>query len=417
MRARSILLILLGSKTAILDAAHSRWTLLIGGLLVISAGLARNYDGEDLLREPGHLLGPFVASIATSFGLFTLLMAIAGTMPTRRQRLWVRWQLYPRFLALYWMTAPLAWLYAIPYDRFLTPVEAIDANMWTLALVATWRVVLITRVVSVLTRTAFWPLAVWVGFYGATVMFIAVLASPKPILDIMGGLRLPPEDRRLTSMMMNLGFWSLVAIPTLLLAGTLLVRRIRPQWPPERFDAGRVPVWPALLAALVCIAAWAPALGFAQPEQRLRREVELAMAAGNEPGAVAILSSHHREEFPPHWVPPPRRGWRNSPGSLARVLDAIERDGAAPWVIGVYLVEAQVATGDDQYIGYDDANWFGPFERWSEYSEYRAQASTAVALRFVLNHDPNLTGEQRSRIERVLSQPERFERDANGPAR
>ena len=48
------------------------------------------------------------------------------------------------------MTAPLAWLYAIPYERFLSPVGATRANLWTLGLVAAWRVLLIIRVLVVL---------------------------------------------------------------------------------------------------------------------------------------------------------------------------------------------------------------------------------------------------------------------------
>ena len=33
------------------------------------------------------------------------------------------------FLNLYWMTAPLAWLYAIPFERFLSPADATTANL------------------------------------------------------------------------------------------------------------------------------------------------------------------------------------------------------------------------------------------------------------------------------------------------
>ena len=40
----------------------------------------------------------------------------------------------------------------IPYERFLSPVEAVQANLSTLALVAAWRVLLMIRVLTVLLK-------------------------------------------------------------------------------------------------------------------------------------------------------------------------------------------------------------------------------------------------------------------------
>ena len=48
------------------------------------------------------------------------------------------------------MTAPLAWIYAIPVERFLGAYEATQANLWMLGIVSVWRIVLMIRVVSVL---------------------------------------------------------------------------------------------------------------------------------------------------------------------------------------------------------------------------------------------------------------------------
>ncbi len=106
---------------------------LVGALLVVSAAMARNSDRASLIDEPWRLLGPFAASLAISGALFLTIYGLA------------RWKgmaspgigrAYFSFLALYWMTAPLAWLYAIPYERFLSPLGATKANVWTLALVS-----------------------------------------------------------------------------------------------------------------------------------------------------------------------------------------------------------------------------------------------------------------------------------------
>lgn len=409
MRIRSIFLYLLGDRESILELAHSRWTLLVGALLVLSAGLARNYDGEDLAREPWHLLGPFGASIVTSIGLFMLFMALATTRDPRRAGVWARWRLYPGFLSLYWMTAPLAWLYGIPYERFLTPSGAVEANMWTLAAVAAWRVLLMARVVSLLLRTSFFPVLVWTAFYGAVLMFAAVLISPKPILDIMGGLHLPPEDRVLKNMMANLGCSSFVAIPVLLILGIVMMPQFNPLWPPPKPATARSSALAGLLVAGVTVIAWIPALVVAQPEQRLRRSVELAMLNGEERSAVAIMSAHARIEFPPHWRPPPLRGWRNSPGSLRKIRAAIEADGAPGWVVEHYVDETREWAGNRFYWAWSDPPkpWPDQMVAWVASFESRPVPGlrTTEAIQFLLRHDRSVTPEQRSKVEAILIRP------------
>src|SRR5206468_2426101 len=96
---------------------------------VLSAGLAREYDGEDLLAEPWHLAIPLGASLASSFLLFAVAYVVAVFRGAPCEPFYGR---YLYFLGLFWMTAPLAWLYAIPYERFLSPVGAVQANLLTL---------------------------------------------------------------------------------------------------------------------------------------------------------------------------------------------------------------------------------------------------------------------------------------------
>ncbi len=158
MTIGTVLRYLIGNRTAIMDIANCPSALGVGLLLVLSAGFAREYDGEDLRAEPWHLLIPVAASLVTSFILFllTFMKVLAQDSPPPRF-----FKAYGAFLALYWMTAPLAWLYAIPYERFLPDPQAVKANLWTLALVAAWRVVLMIRVVSVLMVTEFSKPSSW----------------------------------------------------------------------------------------------------------------------------------------------------------------------------------------------------------------------------------------------------------------
>src|SRR5436190_2016610 len=87
-----------------------------------SACVEREYDGEDLRAEPWYLLIPFGASLVTSLLLFNEVWHRG-----RKHRIEPMpfWRSYRGFLALYWATAPLAWLYAIPVERFLSLMGAI----------------------------------------------------------------------------------------------------------------------------------------------------------------------------------------------------------------------------------------------------------------------------------------------------
>src|SRR5678815_281742 len=152
MTLATLPLYLTGNRRAILQIAASRWSLLVGFLLVLSGGLARNYDGAYLREEWTVLLhGPIVS---TMNALILYSLAFAAMRSDRGVR--------PPFLSgalaflgLFWLTAPMAWLYAIPYERFLSPVQAVEANLWTLAFVSLWRVLLMSRVLAVLYRAAF----------------------------------------------------------------------------------------------------------------------------------------------------------------------------------------------------------------------------------------------------------------------
>ncbi|MFO0841704.1 MAG: hypothetical protein U0797_04780 [Gemmataceae bacterium] len=130
MNVRILLRYLLGRRDAIEAIAGNRNALWIGLLFVLSAGFAREYDGEDLWNEPGYLVIPLGASLVSSSLLFLLAYGIAAGNGGARWGMF--FPSYFAFLGLFWMTAPLAWLYAVPYEHFLSPVEAMRANLVTL---------------------------------------------------------------------------------------------------------------------------------------------------------------------------------------------------------------------------------------------------------------------------------------------
>ncbi|MBY0229928.1 MAG: hypothetical protein K2W96_11660, partial [Gemmataceae bacterium] len=153
MGLTTLLRFLVGDAVAIRRIAQDRHALWVGFAFVLSAGFAREYDGADLVAGPLWVVIPLVASLLASFVMWTFFLELAwrpteGEADTEGVRLATRarfWSGYLSFLGLFWMTAPLAWLYAILYERFLSYEDAMDANVRTLGVVALWRVLLLAR--------------------------------------------------------------------------------------------------------------------------------------------------------------------------------------------------------------------------------------------------------------------------------
>jgi len=135
-----------GNEAAIREVAVDPWSLMLGYLFVVSATFARTYGKYDLSRQSRLLILPTAASLASSAALFHVVylqqwLADAPCPPYLRA--------WASFVGLFWMTAPLAWIYAVPYERFLSAAGAVKARLWSLGLVSLWRVVLMMRVLQV----------------------------------------------------------------------------------------------------------------------------------------------------------------------------------------------------------------------------------------------------------------------------
>jgi hypothetical protein len=133
----------LGDADTIRRLAANPWTLAVGAVLVLSAGLARNYDTHDLRAQWWRLLLPFAASTAAAGVLFFVVAALIRLGVPLAPLGW-------GILGLFWLTAPLAWLYGSPFERYLAPVPARRARLGALGVVSVCRVALMTRCVSVL---------------------------------------------------------------------------------------------------------------------------------------------------------------------------------------------------------------------------------------------------------------------------
>jgi hypothetical protein len=335
MRVRTLALYLIGNRQAILDLAADRHALWVGLLFVLSAGFAREYDGQDLLREPWHLLVPLGASLVASFWLF---LAACGRLFLQRKGRPPFFTGYREFLTLFWMTAPLAWLYAVPYERFLAPGPATEANLWTLALVAAWRVALMVRVVAVITGRGVAASLFLVMAFADPAALTAVNLMPQPVVSFMGGVRLTESEAAIRGATLLVSFFGILSAPIWGIGGVIAFFTGQPAWqvPVGRAGAGSGGrgMW---VLGVLSLAVWLPILPWTQAEQRLRSRVEEDMKAGRIAEALEVMSAHVPSDFPPHWDPPPRVGYGEKSPHLFEVMDVLLAHGSAPWVRASYV--------------------------------------------------------------------------------
>jgi hypothetical protein len=344
----TLLRYLIGDRSAILAIADTRHTLWVGLLFVLSAGLAREYDGEDLLHEPWHALLPLTASLASSFLLFTLAYGIALLKGAPWRAVFSN---YLTFLGLFWMTAPLAWLYAIPYEQFLSPADAMRANLLTLALVSVWRVALMVRVLQVILSYDVWAGGSLVLLFADGVALWLLTLLPVPLLALMGGVRLSEREQVLYQagfLVFQLGFCSL---PFWFVGAFAVLYQSKPAWQPSSVRLDGRPSVALRCLAFGSVLVWAIILPFTQPAQILRRGVERAFATGRIAEALAEMSRHRQADFPPGWEPPPGQvDWWQGENDLERALQELARGDSADWVREAYLDKtARMLRGIDDF--------------------------------------------------------------------
>ena len=382
---------LFGSREAIRALATHRDTVGLGLIFVLSAAFAREYDGEDLLHEPWHLLLPLIASLGTSLVLFCLVEYVARCRESECARFLSR---YRSFLGLYWMTAPLAWLYAVPVERFLSPADATVANLWFLGIVSLWRVLLITRVFSVL-HSPRDGAASPASFFFVVMLFADSLAVflvgfiDLPVLVLMGGVRLTETESVLADTKLLVTFFGVLTWPIWLI-GTLAVASGKTPWSWANADLSiRHPISaPVKCLAAASVLVWIAVLPWTQPEQQLRGSVERDLREGRYREALTTMSAHQRDEFPPHWNPPPRIGSARERPRILKIVVALSLNDA-PWVRELFIDKLDAALGRHGF----------PMETlWAE-----AEASVILACLEGLPEGEAILRDKHEHLQRLLS--------------
>ena len=189
----------------------------MGLLATWLVGMGRYWDNPR--AEPWQLAG--LGSLAYVFCLAALLWLLGLPLKPRNWR-------YRSVLLFVALTSPLAWLYAIPVERFLSMRSAQLANFYFLAVVAAWRVALLAWYLHRACNLR--RLATTVLTLLPLVLIVVALTRlnlEHVVFNLMGGLA--PEQRSGNDMayfvVLGLAFLSVYASPVLL--GLYLVLCLR----------------------------------------------------------------------------------------------------------------------------------------------------------------------------------------------
>jgi len=352
-----------GEPEAIRVVTSCRGAFWLGLSFVLLAGIPRDYDGADLLQEPHWLVIPLIAST-----LAALLFFFCCEVVFTRRRDAPFLTRFGQFLSAFWMTGPLAWLYAIPVERFLGEVAAAQANLCLLGLVATWRVLLLSRVVQVLYSGDFKRAFTVVFFMADLLAIAAVFGMPKPVWNIMGGVRLSEAEGFLLDASLIGTLVSIVlAVPLLLAVGMVVSDRssgrisgasgLNPQMRIHRN------MWRLVMSLLIV---GTGLLLWAQPEQQRKTRIESLLKSGRIEQGLDELSRLRPDDLPSHWEIPPRIGFgEREPSPVDVICLAFERP-AADWI------QRRMLNKLDRFLG------GGHFSEWDQLDESSASRLLAV---------------------------------------
>lgn len=330
-----------GEAKAIREIADSRSAAGVGMVLVFTAAIARNYDQKFILESPW-IIGPLVVSLISALFIYGFIRGCCLWVIFPKGEAVGFWSQFRRFLPLFWMTAPLAWLYAIPVERFLDPLASAKANLTLLAVVALWRVVLLARVLSVLHDVA-WPLMLlWVIAPAcAEVMVISMFGGPmleRRIMAGMAGIQLPPEELFMMGAAKFAANGAFIVGAVAFFGALNLQRWLRLK---GGLEARPLPA-PALgggpwktVGAVVVV--WALIAIYPQREVRRHFQLERLMEAKDYRGALVFLSRHERGDFAPSRLLAPDPYSFRGMSTLEGLFSAA--DGAEAEWVGAHLLE------------------------------------------------------------------------------
>ena len=330
---------LFGQAEAIRRVAGSRAALWTGLVLVLLTSIARNYDQTLIAEKPflwffGSLLFSFVSATWMYLVVYKTFArrssSSLGDLKISESGAW------PSFLGLFWMTAPIAWIYAIPVERFLDSVSATHANVALLGIVSLWRVLLMARVLQVTTRAPFLMALSWVLFAASVEVVVLVFFGgtfAKGIMRGMGGMRNSPEEEMLMHAMSKAFGVAFLLAPVAFVVS--LAWRPKELLQPLPVPSAERMRWGGLVVAA---AVWTAVAVMPQRELANTVAVEKLMKAGRPREALDFLAARQPGNFAPARALPPKPFEREVFTQLPACFSVV-RTNDPPWVRALLLTK------------------------------------------------------------------------------
>lgn len=308
MNTRTLCKFLWGHADAIRTVASSRSAIWTGVALVLLTAFARNYDQTFILEKPFlWFFGPLLFSLVSGTWIFLICYGLCARRlmvdsDGHKPPLWSAW---PSFMGLFWMTAPIAWLYALPVERFFDSLTAAKANLWLLAVVSLWRVLLMARVFQVICCVPYARTILWVIVAaGIEVLVITVFGGEllaKRIMAGMGGMRNSPEEEILLQAMGNALGGALLAVPVAITILGVWRWHGSARLFPERSPA-KIPVVLLIMVGMGFVVMSIPA------QSKLHRNYQLEQLIAREEmrAAIEYMNRHLPADFAPARPLPPK---------------------------------------------------------------------------------------------------------------
>ena len=299
--------------------ARDKSAIWYGLFFVLIAGVAREYDQESVRHVPGLFLAPLFASIPLALLYYGYLkikhLPKEGLKGLRS------------FFGLFWMTGPLALFYAIPVEYLFTPLTALKVNTGLLALVATWRVVLFARVMSITLKQPFWLMLIEIIWGGSVLATIASFLFTFSLTDVMGGTVHSQETEfksDVAYMTMVTTFW----LGPVLFAFLFAKGKGRKGFPDQDHASPR-----RLTIPVVLMVVGLAALVLRQPALfRSARLYHLIASVENPEKGMAYMARHDRRDFAHTWpLPPATRGEPLRLWLASKMLGALKPEHP-PWM-------------------------------------------------------------------------------------
>lgn len=344
MRLRDPLLFLFGVRTSIERVLRCPRAIWMALALVGTAALAREYDAVSLLHDPRDLLAPFAASLLIGSIVFVFVMIGLALSGRRSQSVWRDYRL---FMTGYWMTAPLAWMYAFPIEIMTDELTALKFNLAMLSIVSIWRVLLFSRVVAIQFAVPMLAVLPLVLLPCMMIAIVALFAATLSMVSIMGGIRLTQTQQTLVDFQTNVFAICFYGVIPILILTTVAIGKLR-----SRHESGeglrpldgkiRRRAW-TLPIAVVCLLL-AGASGF-QPRLFRANDVDALLRNEEVVKAIEKMQDNGRDAFPIVWDPPPCFPDRDSQTpTIAQLLSAIEATQCPPWIVDKLLVQVDEIT-------------------------------------------------------------------------